>query len=71
LKKSAKIFLKSVLRSYLFQIDLTLEGYLFLQGQIKTDERLVWFTFDDIQKCQTADGKMPYVKALIDDFSGI
>jgi 8-oxo-dGTP pyrophosphatase MutT (NUDIX family) len=54
----------------IFQVDLTLEGYLFLHEKIKTDERLVWLTFDDIQKDQPADGKIPYIKALIDDFSG-
>jgi len=51
-----------------FQIELTLEGYLFLQQQIKHDDRLVWFSIDDVAKGETADGKIAYVKALVDDF---
>jgi len=51
-----------------FQIELTLEGYLFLQQQLKRDDRLVWFAIDDVAKGETADGKIAYVKALIDDF---
>lgn len=52
----------------IFQIELTLDGYLFLQQQIKRDERLVWFTLDEIEKQQTSDGKTAYIKALVDDF---
>jgi len=51
-----------------FQIELTLEGYLFLQQQLKRDDRLVWFAIDDVAKGETADGKIAYIKALIDDF---
>lgn len=52
----------------IFQIELTLYGYLFLQQQIKRDDRLVWFAIDDVAKGETADGKIAYVKALVDDF---
>lgn len=52
----------------IFQIELTLEGYLFLQQQIKRDDRLVWFAIDDVAKGETVDGKIAYVKALVDDF---
>jgi 8-oxo-dGTP pyrophosphatase MutT (NUDIX family) len=52
----------------IFQIELTLEGYLFLQQQIKRDERLIWFAIDDLAKGETTDGKLPYIKALIEDF---
>ncbi len=52
----------------IFQIDLTLEGYLLLQQQIKRDERLVWFTRDEMVKGETSDGKIAYLKALFDDF---
>ncbi len=52
----------------IFQIELTLEGYLFLRQQIKHDDRLVWFSIDNVAKGETADGKIAYVKALVDDF---
>jgi 8-oxo-dGTP pyrophosphatase MutT (NUDIX family) len=52
----------------IFQVELTLEGYLFLQQQIKNDDRLVWFAIDDVANGETADGKIAYIKALIDDF---
>lgn len=54
----------------IFQVELTLEGYLFLQQQIKRDERLVWFTIDEVINGETVDGKIAYVKALVDDFEG-
>ena len=52
----------------IFQIELTLEGYLFLQQQTKCNDRLVWFAIDDLAKGGTSDGKIPYIKALVDDF---
>jgi 8-oxo-dGTP pyrophosphatase MutT (NUDIX family) len=52
----------------IFQIEITLQGYLFLQQQIKGDDRLVWFTIDDVAKGETADGKIAYIKAVVDDF---
>ncbi|MFU8788786.1 MAG: NUDIX hydrolase [Methylobacter sp.] len=54
----------------IFQLALTLEGYLFLQQQTQRDERLVWFTLDEMVKGETADGKIAYIKALVDDFEG-
>lgn len=51
-----------------FQVELTLEGYLFLQQQIKRDDRLVWFAIDEVAKGEAADGKIAYIKALVDDF---
>lgn len=53
----------------IFQIDLTLEGYLFLQQQIKTNDRLVWFSIDDMVKGETVDGKQAYIKALFADYA--
>ena len=52
----------------IFQIDLTLTGTLFLLKKIKTDERLTWFSIAEMVKGETADGKIAYIKALIDDF---
>jgi 8-oxo-dGTP pyrophosphatase MutT (NUDIX family) len=52
----------------IFQVELTLEGYLFLQQQIKRDERLAWFAIEDVANGETVDGKIAYVKALVDDF---
>ena len=52
----------------IFQIELTLEGYLYLLEKTKGDERLVWFSLDEIAKGETSDGKIAYIKALFDDF---
>jgi 8-oxo-dGTP pyrophosphatase MutT (NUDIX family) len=52
----------------IFQIELTLEGYLYLLEKTKHDERLVWFSLDEMAKGEAADGKMAYIKALFDDF---
>jgi 8-oxo-dGTP pyrophosphatase MutT (NUDIX family) len=54
----------------IFQIQLTLEGFLFLQQRIANDERLAWLTWDDIARGESNDGKIPYIKALYDDFDG-
>ncbi|WP_148261916.1 NUDIX domain-containing protein [Methylomonas methanica] len=54
----------------IFQIELTLEGYLFLQQRIAKDERLAWLTLTDIERGESSDGKIPYIKALYDDFAG-
>ena len=53
----------------IFQIDLTLEGYLFLQQKIKSDDRLAWFSIEDMVRGETTDGKIPYIKALVNDFA--
>jgi hypothetical protein len=52
-----------------FQIELTLDGYLFLQQKIKSDERLTWFSIDEVVCGETTDGKIAYLKALYDDFA--
>ena len=52
----------------IFQVELMLEGYLYLLEKTKGDERLVWFSLDEIAEGKTADGKMAYIKALFDDF---
>ena len=54
----------------IFQIELTLEGYLFLQQRIAKDERLAWLTLTNIERGESSDGKIPYIKALYDDFAG-
>ncbi|MEQ1531664.1 MAG: NUDIX hydrolase, partial [Methylococcales bacterium] len=54
----------------IFQIELTLEGYLFLLQKISSDQRLAWFILADIECGETTDGKIPYIKALYDDFDG-
>ncbi|MDO8843359.1 NUDIX hydrolase [Methylicorpusculum sp.] len=54
----------------IFQIELTLEGYLFLQQKISSDQRLTWFSLADIEQGETTDGKIPYIKALYDEFDG-
>jgi 8-oxo-dGTP pyrophosphatase MutT (NUDIX family)/Arc/MetJ family transcription regulator len=52
----------------IFNIELTLAGYIFLQQKINADNRLVWFSMADIEKGETADGKVAYIKALFNDF---
>ena len=54
----------------IFQINLTLAGYLFLRQRVKDDERLLWFSIADIENGATTDGKIAYIKALYDDFAG-
>lgn len=54
----------------IFQIELTLEGYLFLQQRVAKDERLAWLTLSDIERGEGSDGKIPYIKALFDEFGG-
>jgi 8-oxo-dGTP pyrophosphatase MutT (NUDIX family) len=54
----------------IFQLDLTLTGYLHLLQKIQADERLVWFSIADIVRGKTEDEKIPYIKALYNDFSG-
>ena len=54
----------------IFQIELTLEGFLFLQQRIHSDSRLTWIALDDLFRGETSDGKIMYIKALYDDFGG-
>ncbi|MCL7421839.1 MAG: NUDIX hydrolase [Methylobacter sp.] len=54
----------------IFLIDLSLEGYLFLRQKPNTDERLAWISITDIERGKTSDNKIPYIKALYDDFDG-
>lgn len=54
----------------IFRIELTLEGFLFLQQRINSDSRLVWIALDDLVRGETTDGKIPYIQALYDDFEG-
>jgi 8-oxo-dGTP pyrophosphatase MutT (NUDIX family) len=50
-----------------FQIELTLEGYLFLQRQVAQDGRLVWFSPKDMLPGQSGQD-LPYLHALLADF---
>ncbi len=54
----------------LFVLELNLQGYLFLQHKVKIDQRLAWFSISEIVNGETIDGKIPYIKALVDDFGG-
>lgn len=42
--------------------------YLFLQQQIKRNDRLVWFAIDAIANGEIINGKIAYIKALLEDF---
>ncbi len=52
-----------------FKIDLTLEGYLFLQQKVIVDDRLVWFSIEDMARGESTDGKIPYIRTLYDDYA--
>ncbi|WP_024299016.1 hypothetical protein [Methylomicrobium lacus] len=54
----------------IFNIELTLDGYLFLQQRVNSDSRLTWLSLADIERGETTDGKIPYIKALYDEFAG-
>ncbi len=51
-----------------YRIDLSLEGFCFLQQQIADDSRLAWFNIDEMVAGKTVDGKQAYIRALFDDF---
>jgi 8-oxo-dGTP pyrophosphatase MutT (NUDIX family) len=53
----------------IFQIELTLDGYLFLHQRLKTDVRLAWFSIPELVHGETIDGKIAYVKAFLNDFA--
>lgn len=53
----------------IFYINLTLEGYVFLQQKIESDTRLVLFSIEEVVQGKTTEGKEAYIKALFDDFS--
>ncbi len=53
----------------IFQIDLTLEGYFFLTQQVKSNERLVWLSVDEVIKKQSHDGRELYINALLADYN--
>ncbi|MFO7579142.1 MAG: NUDIX domain-containing protein [Nitrosomonas halophila] len=52
----------------IFEIKLTLEGYCFLQQEIADNEKLIWFTLEEVAQGQTSDGKIAYIEALFKDF---
>ncbi|MEF3075695.1 NUDIX hydrolase [Methylobacter sp. Wu1] len=54
----------------IFQIGLSLEGYLFLRQRLNADERLAWISITDIERGGPSDNRIPYIKALYDDFDG-
>lgn len=54
----------------IFNIELTLDGYLHLQQRVNSDPRLTWFSLADIECGETTDDKIPYIKALYDEFIG-
>ncbi|WP_411726895.1 NUDIX hydrolase [Methyloglobulus sp.] len=53
----------------IFHVELNLDGYLFLQQKIKFDNRLAWFSIQEMVRGETTDGKIAYIKALYDDFA--
>jgi hypothetical protein len=54
----------------IFNIELTLDGFLYLQQRVNSDSRLNWFSLTDIERGETTDNKIPYIKALYDEFAG-
>jgi len=50
-------------------IELTLEGFCFLQQKIaENKEAFAWFSLDEIVQGKTSDGKTAYIEALYADF---
>jgi len=54
----------------IFNIELTLDGFLYLQQRVNSDSRLAWLSLADIEQGETTDHKIPYIKALYDEFAG-
>ena len=54
----------------IYSIDLTLEGFCYLQQAGEKNERLVWFSVDELVSGKKSDGKSVYIRALCDDFDG-
>lgn len=53
----------------IYAIELTLEGFCFLQQRIAENKaEFAWFSLDEIALGQTSDGKTAYIEALYDDF---
>jgi 8-oxo-dGTP pyrophosphatase MutT (NUDIX family) len=53
----------------IFGIVLNLDGYLHLCRRVKDDERLVWFSINEMVRGESTDGKVAYIKALFDDYA--
>ncbi len=54
----------------IFSINLRLEGFCYLQQEVERNERLVWFSVDELVYGKKNDGKSAYIRALYDDFDG-
>ncbi|MGD7036739.1 NUDIX hydrolase [Methylotuvimicrobium buryatense] len=52
----------------IFAIELTLEGFCYLQQKITEDKQLVWFSLDEMAQGRTRDGKTAFIEALYKDF---
>jgi len=52
----------------IFSIELTLEGFFYLQEKVKKGKRLVWFSLDDISEGKRKDDKRAYINAIYKDF---
>jgi len=52
----------------IFSIELTLDGFLYLQKKVEKDWRLVWFSLDDFSKGKRNDDKSAYIDAIYKDF---
>lgn len=52
----------------LYQIDLSLQGFFFLQQQLEKNEQLAWFSLNEMVAGKTVDGKIAYINALFNDF---
>lgn len=53
----------------LYAITLSDTGYFTLQEKLKTSDRLVWCSLDEILRKKTGDGKTLYIDALFKDFA--
>jgi len=53
---------------HVYHIELNQDGMLALSKKIQEDEKLVWFTAEELINAKSQDGKMAYIPALIEDF---
>ena len=55
-------------RIHVYHIELSQEGIFALSKSCKKDSELTWFTLNELAQAKSADGKMAYIDALIEDY---
>ena len=55
-------------RIHVYHIELSQEGIFALSKSCQNDSELSWFTLNELAQAKSADGKMAYIDALIEDY---